>query len=84
MIERRNIGQTQPDKIWERQWARFRDMTERIPTDVVVLSSVRKSANSNTVEHNPDDSFECRHSNASLKVYRLALVRQAWNAHATV
>ena len=63
MVERRNIGQTQPDQIWKRQRARFRDVTQRVAARVSVLACVGKRANPHAVEHNPDDSFEhYRHS----------------------
>ena len=61
MRERRNIGQAELDEIGKRKRARFRDVSQGAAADVVVVGRVRKRADADAVQNDPDDAVERGH-----------------------
>ncbi len=56
MREWLNIRKTQPSEIRQRERAGRGDMTKRVATHVSVVGGVRQFADSDAVEHYPDNS----------------------------
>ncbi len=58
MRERLDIGEAEANEIRKSQWTRAGDVAERVTADVAVIGSVRKLADADAIEDDPDDARE--------------------------
>ncbi len=58
MRERLDIGEAEANEIRKSQWTRAGDVAERVTANVTVIGSVRKLADADAIEDDPDDARE--------------------------
>src|SRR5207249_908476 len=62
MLQRRDVRQSEPHMIRDFLQTRFRDVAECVPADVAIFRRIRKLANSNAIQNDPENPFEFLHS----------------------
>jgi hypothetical protein len=62
MRQGRDIGEAEAHESRNLQRTEFRDVAERAAAHVAIVVSIRKRADTNTVQHDPDDPGEGFHA----------------------
>src|SRR5260370_15970567 len=61
MFQRCDVRQSEPHQIRDFQRPRFRDVSERVSADVIIICRIRELADSHAVQHDPENSLELPH-----------------------